>query len=825
MGVIRYDTGQGARATDDPDIPAYIGQNDGAVFKTTFKGGFRGLEGGQVFGPAGFDPFAAAGTIGYDPIANLNAAVSNAASNMPTIDLDIKGVQDDLMTYAANNPMSQIAQNIAAAGLNPSGRAPSNKPSWAANTAQVDPSGNYTSEQTQQIVDLLKSGNATAQEVADYYGVDPQVVQENLDYINRTHHTPDSVAGIDMSPQGKGDDARDPNVIIDDAARDGTTIDGLIDKLKDPDGKDYSIAEVIGALILSGNKNAETVLSNSGYNPDGTPKGGAGNGTAGGAGNDTLGGGSGDDTLGGGGGNDTLNGGGGNDTVVGGSGNDTIDNDDDTCPIVDGVQYVKNEAGVCVPPIAKLPDPDDDTCPIVDGVQYVKNENGECVAPAVNLDDKKNDTGGGSLIPDIIEGGLSAAALGGAMSSFGSGFSNTEKTTSRMDPDIKNRLTDLYGPAPGVMNSLVNRLNTGYQNFLPPRMRLMGDSTDGYLNSFLPGSFPFLEADGRTGEVGPDSRYSSRFANQNQDQIDFNQMVRDNIANIPGKSIFDRSVSRADATATPTGMDVATSAYGTTGQPLAQAARANIQDVVAGQFAGTNLDPYQNPFNTAVIDTALADLDRATQMRLRAADDQATKAGAYGGDRAAIERGLINEESLRTAGRMVADLRARGFEDAANRVEADIDREMKAQETNQLADRQVSRDALDTATAIERDDPVNQLRASQALLNAFGQGSDQYRNYLADFMGVGDRLDDRSQRELDFDFAEFANAVNYDQNMIDNMIRLLSTATGDRTEEKKTEMGTVGQLAQLSQAYPALNQMGSRAYGLIKDAYDAIRGK
>ena len=121
MGVIRYDTGQGARATDDPDIPAYIGQNDGAVFKTTFKGGFRGLEGGQGFGP-GFDPFAAAGTIGYDPIANLNAAVSNAASNMP-IDLDIKGVQDDLNTYAANNPMGQIAQNIAAAGLDPSGRA------------------------------------------------------------------------------------------------------------------------------------------------------------------------------------------------------------------------------------------------------------------------------------------------------------------------------------------------------------------------------------------------------------------------------------------------------------------------------------------------------------------------------------------------------------------------------------------------------------------------------------------------------------------------------------------------------------------------------
>ena len=610
--------------------------------------------------------------------------------------------------------MGDVANTIAATSANPSGRAPSNKPSWAANTAPVDPSGNYTPEQTQQIVDLLKSGNATAQEVADYYGVDPQVVQENLDYINRTHHTPDSVAGGAGNDQM--DDARDPNVIIDDAARDGTTIEDLIDKFKDKDGNPYSIAEVIGALILSGNKNAETVLSNSGYNPDGTPKGGAGAGTGNGA-------------------DPGANSGTGNGADPGAD-----------------------------------PDPDDDTCQIVDGVQYVKNENGECVAPAVNVDDTNDDTGG-SLIPDIIEGGATAAALGGAMSGFSSGFSNTEKTTSTMDPDIKNRLTDLYGPTPGVINSLVNRLNTGYGGY--------------------------------TGD---------RYGDMNEDQLRFNEMIRNNIENIPGKSIFDKAVTRADSTATPTGMDVAKTAFGPTDQPLATAARENIKDVVAGQFAGTNLDPYQNPYNNAVIDTALADLDRATQMRLRTADDQATKAGAYGGDRAAIERGLIGEESLRTAGRMVADLRARGFEDAANRVEADLDRNLKAQEANQLADRQTSRDALDTATAIERDDPLNQLRTAEALINAFSTGSDQYRNALGDFMSVGDRLDARDQREKDFQFAEFLASIGYDQDMINNMINLLSTATGDREEETKTEMGTIGQIGQVAELIPAIKAAGGEIY-------------
>ena len=687
MGVIRYDTGQGARATDDPDIPAYIGQNDGAVFKTTFKGGFRGLEGGQVFGPAGFDPFAAAGTIGYDPIANLNAAVSNAASNMPTIDLDIKGVQDDLNTYAANNPMSQIAQNIAAAGLNPSGRADPQGPTF---DTTFDPN--------------LPGGSA---------------VDTGTDTI-------------DMSTQGTGADALDPNVIIDDAETRGLTVEDILNEYQgtSPDGDPYNIGEVLFSLIISGNPNAQKILDRSGYGqPAADP--GAGNVPAGGAGNDTGAAGGGDDTVGGGGG----------------------DADAGVDAGADPGDLGVNNQPDGNPPGGKLPDND-----------------------TLDVDDTNDDTGGGLSIPDIIEGGATAAALGGAMASgFGSGFSNTQRTTSTMDPDIKNRLTDLYGPAPGVMNSLVNRLNTGYGGF-------QGD----------------------------------RFANMNADQLLFNQMVRDNIERAPGADIFERSVSRADATATPTGMDVATSAYGTTGQPLAQAARSNIQDVVAGQFAGTNLDPYQNPYNTAVIDTALADLDRATQMRLRAADDQATKAGAYGGDRAAIERGLINEESLRTAGRMVADLRARGFEDAANRVEADLDREMKAQEANQLADRQTSRDALDTATAIERDDPVNQLRASQALLDAFGQGSDQYRNYLADFMGVGDRLDARDQRERDFQFAEFLASIGYDQDMINNMINLLKIGQqGDRTEETKTEMGTVGQLAQIADIAPALGGMVSSATDFI----------
>ena len=577
----------------------------------------------------------------------------------------------------ANN-MSQVAGNIAAAGLNPSGRAAATGPGF---DPTFDPN--------------LPGGGTVA--------ADPPVKS----------------GPIDMSPQGTGDDARDPNVIIDDAARDGTTIDDLIGTYKDPDGNPYSIASVIGALILSNNPNAATVLSNSGYNPDGSPAG----------------------------------------TPDPGPGTDPGPGADP------GTGPSSSQPPAADPPAADPPagDPPAGDPPAGD-------------PPVSDIPDDDKPEGGIGLpsLPELATGAATAAGIGGAMSAFSNAFSNTTKESQTMDPDIKNRLTDLYGPAPGVMNSLVNRLNTSYPGY------------------------------------GGD-----RFNDQNPDQLRFNEMVRSNIARAPGADIFESGVDRANATTTPTGASVANEAFGPTGLPLQKAARSNIQDVVAGQFAGTNLDPYQNPYQNLVIDAALGDLNRATDMRLQTADDQATKAGAYGGDRASIERGLIGEESLRTAGRMVADLRARGFEDAANRVEADLDRQLKAQQDNQRADTQTVQDALTTATAVSRDDPVNQLNASQALIDAFSTGSDQYRNYLADFMGVGDRLDARDQREKDFDFEQFAAAFGYDQNMIENMINLLKTAQGTGQKESSTEMGSIGQLAQIAELAPMLGPMFNTGADLI----------
>jgi len=49
-----------------------------------------------------------------------------------------------------------------------------------------------------------------------------------------------------------------------------------------------------------------------------------------------------------------------------------------------------------------------------------------------------------------------------------------------------------------------------------------------------------------------------------------------------------------------------------------------------------NIQSFQNPYNTQVIDQSLSDLDRARQIRLQSDQDRAIGAGAFGGSRSAL---------------------------------------------------------------------------------------------------------------------------------------------------------------------------------------------
>lgn len=83
-------------------------------------------------------------------------------------------------------------------------------------------------------------------------------------------------------------------------------------------------------------------------------------------------------------------------------------------------------------------------------------------------------------------------------------------------------------------------------------------------------------------------------------------------------------------------------------------------------FDPTQVEKYMNPFNQQVIDTTLADIERARQMQ-RVNDSQgATAAGAFGGSRHGVMDSLTNEAALRESGTAAANLRSAGYDRAVD---------------------------------------------------------------------------------------------------------------------------------------------------------------
>jgi hypothetical protein len=100
--------------------------------------------------------------------------------------------------------------------------------------------------------------------------------------------------------------------------------------------------------------------------------------------------------------------------------------------------------------------------------------------------------------------------------------------------------------------------------------------------------------------------------------------------------------------------------------------------VDAQSLAGADLSPYQNQYQTQVIDTALGDIERSRLMAQNQNAADAIKANAFGGDRQAILESETNRGFADQAARTAATLRAQGFENAASRAEADIGRAQQA---------------------------------------------------------------------------------------------------------------------------------------------------
>ncbi len=107
--------------------------------------------------------------------------------------------------------------------------------------------------------------------------------------------------------------------------------------------------------------------------------------------------------------------------------------------------------------------------------------------------------------------------------------------------------------------------------------------------------------------------------------------------------------------------------------------------VQAGQLAGTNFDPYMNPYTDAVIKSAEGDILRGGQKQLTGLGSQASASGAFGGSRHGIAMGEVGRNITEQMAKSSTGLRQANFQQAQQAAQQDITGRMGASLANQKA--------------------------------------------------------------------------------------------------------------------------------------------
>lgn len=190
------------------------------------------------------------------------------------------------------------------------------------------------------------------------------------------------------------------------------------------------------------------------------------------------------------------------------------------------------------------------------------------------------------------------------------------------------------------------------------------------------------------------------------------------------------------------------SVYGASAGPaaLTSAAQANMG----------NIGQYLNPYTQEVIDTSMADLEKARQRAVQQIGQQATAAKAFGGSRHGVAEALTSGEYGTQAGQTIARLRQQGFDTAANLMQQDIARQQQSALANQAALNQM---AQFNAGQMQQANLANQaagLQGAQFRLGAASQlgnlGQQQTaQQYAAGqaLMGLGGARQQLAQQQLD----------------------------------------------------------------------------
>lgn len=151
--------------------------------------------------------------------------------------------------------------------------------------------------------------------------------------------------------------------------------------------------------------------------------------------------------------------------------------------------------------------------------------------------------------------------------------------------------------------------------------------------------------------------------------------------------------------------------------PMYQAAEKAAYETSMKPFGAEDIEAFQNPYEDAVVQQSLQDIEQSRQMAALRDAQQATASKAFGGSRAGVQSALTNESALREAARTASGLRSAGYGQAAQLAQAARAMNLQGYQNAMnlgLTRQQYAQLQLDA----QRNLPLQQLAIQQAAMGA-----------------------------------------------------------------------------------------------------------
>ena len=200
------------------------------------------------------------------------------------------------------------------------------------------------------------------------------------------------------------------------------------------------------------------------------------------------------------------------------------------------------------------------------------------------------------------------------------------------------------------------------------------------------------------------------------------------------------------------------------------AAGTPATQVTPQTLAGTNLQPYMNPYTQDVINATLPLMQQQNALAQNQQANQANSANAFGGSRQGIQQGVAQAQGAMNIGQMAANLNSQNFQQAQAAATGDVTRNLQGQEANQTADQA----------------NINSLIQASSGLGALGnQAQQNQRQQFLELSTAGAQQQQQAQNQINAQVGKFNQANAYPT----TQLGILQSALG-MTPYGSTTMGS-----------------------------------